>query len=147
MGLPFEPEPEITLKARFPEALRKVYNAQNVLDDPDTRASARREHVFDFFDGMRLIVSRDTDGQRTFLHASASMTEAGAAMLSDVKEFVGLMITHLVELRGEPLQGQAFLKQKGPAVHLLYEEGQGSGNCGHGLSCPFQFGRGDPNLN
>ena len=71
-GLPFEPETEEAMRARFEAALTPRYNVFTATgkDAP----SKKRQHVFDFPDLVRMVVSvdRDPNRGRTFLHASFS---------------------------------------------------------------------------
>ena len=72
--LPIQPEMFVDLKSRYSKALERIWDvrlvAEGVLDAP----SGKREHVFDFKDGLRLIVSRDHIGPFTCVHVSASHT-------------------------------------------------------------------------
>lgn len=72
MGLPFEPEIEDALRARYPDAVMDVYEVQKIMDGL-ARPGTMRKHVFDYFDGMRFIVSRDKVRNDIFLHISVSM--------------------------------------------------------------------------
>ena len=58
MPLPFEPEIEEMMKARFNDALSPVYILKGV-EQGGERPGQSRKHVFDYFDGTRLIISRD----------------------------------------------------------------------------------------
>lgn len=76
MALPLEPEPIEVLRARFGDALRRSYGPQEIERDPEADGPGlHREHVFDFTDGLRLIVSYDHLDQsqpEPILHVSAS---------------------------------------------------------------------------
>lgn len=74
--LAFEPEDSWDLTARFDAALEPVVEVpKNRNDGLSYRPGAHRQHVFDFRDGTRLIVSRDSDGAREFVHFSGSLTK------------------------------------------------------------------------
>ena len=72
--LPFRPEPIEKLKARYPAALRKVFDCTKGVPRP--RPGELYSQVFDFGDGIRLIVSRDRESESDiYLHLSASFVE------------------------------------------------------------------------
>lgn len=84
-GLPFEPEDPDALRARYGEAV-----AEPIRVSPDAQMPAGplpRKHVFDFRNGLRLIVTRDLldDGgrKRCFIHVSASL-ERGSYLYGKV---------------------------------------------------------------
>lgn len=57
--LPAAPESMEVAKARYPEAIREVYD---FTDDPNAvmgDPGSKRKHIFDFEDGLRLIVTRE----------------------------------------------------------------------------------------
>lgn len=70
--LPIVPEPDDQLRARYSAALERVFEPC-----PSPRPAELREHVFDFADGIRLVVSRDRVADPRFigiyLHISASL--------------------------------------------------------------------------
>jgi hypothetical protein len=102
--LPFEPEIEETLKARYPEAIRDVVDIGKIGSNPEVRPGLSREHVFDFFDGLRLIVSRDKMDLTTVVHISASMYPTNTFVR--VEEFFDFVMEHFVAIRGKPVIGQ-----------------------------------------
>lgn len=72
--LPFEPQQFEEVKARFPVALMSTYDCRSGIPSPTP--GELRAHVFDFTDGLRLIVSRDKeDGDAPYIHVSASAIE------------------------------------------------------------------------
>lgn len=73
--LPFAPEPEAALRARYPAALAELYDAEGVRLGSVTPPTRRRPNVFDFEDGLRLIVSRDDHGGEAgvVVHLSAGL--------------------------------------------------------------------------
>lgn len=72
--LPFKPQPIDTLKARYPAALRKVFDCTKGVPRP--RPGELYSLVFDCEDGIRLIISRDRETESdVFLHVSASFVE------------------------------------------------------------------------
>jgi hypothetical protein len=76
--LPFRPEPLDRLRARYPEALREVFDPQSVTLGMQLPAWACPRNVFDCEDGLRIIVSRDDLGGRVgvVLHVSAALDPA-----------------------------------------------------------------------
>jgi hypothetical protein len=56
MGFHFSPQPTDKLKEKIPLALSKIWIADGDLTD---RPGLHREHVFDFDNGLRLIISKD----------------------------------------------------------------------------------------
>lgn len=96
MGLPFEPETIEQAKARLGAALDPVYHQQDVLDG---RPAQDRKHVFDFEDGMRLIVSRDElNGVEASTHVSASFEVEGAWKASGEVRLKRGLLPFLVEV-------------------------------------------------
>lgn len=72
--VPVNPEPLDALKARFPKALEFVFDAVGIRDKGLIRPGECVANVFDFEDGIRLIVSRELMPDRTrVLHFSASV--------------------------------------------------------------------------
>jgi hypothetical protein len=69
--LPFKPEPINKLKQRYTKALERIWVAEKgMIDVP----SHHRENVFDFQNGLRLIISRDVLREELGpqIHVSAS---------------------------------------------------------------------------
>jgi hypothetical protein len=90
--LSFAPESDEQLRARFAEALVGDYNGLTGMDAAGLRPGRQKRHVFDFQDGLRLIVSFDSMGLADrdpaaaefpgitvpLLHASASARKGSA---------------------------------------------------------------------
>jgi len=72
MGLLFEPEKKESLKARFMAALGRVYDVAKIVDHESDRPGQHRENVFDFEDGVRLIISAESFDGSMFFHVSGS---------------------------------------------------------------------------
>lgn len=72
MPLEFKPESVEQARDRFTKAVEKVWTVTAAML---SRPGIERENVFDFFDGLRLIVSREkvAHGTDVMLHVSASM--------------------------------------------------------------------------
>jgi len=74
--LPHQPESIDQMRARWDDAVSFCVDAEKIYDDPQTAyvPSQHRRHVFDFDDGVRLIVSRDQFHGEEKLHVSVSVT-------------------------------------------------------------------------
>jgi len=70
--MPYAPEPVESARKRMPAALHDVYDPLEVEAGKQTRPGLLRKHVFDFEDGMRMIVSRETMDGKLWIHASFS---------------------------------------------------------------------------
>ena len=55
MSLPFSPQDWRSLRSRFPDALRQVYDVESMLLGVWSWPWAVRANVFDFGDGLRLV--------------------------------------------------------------------------------------------
>jgi len=73
MGLPFSPEPEESIVARYHEALRPEIDVLHVAGHPEETPWKFRKHVFDFPDGIRMIASVDKAPGLHALHLSFSL--------------------------------------------------------------------------
>ncbi len=71
--LPFEPETEEQISARFKDAVTPEYDVEYVFKHPDKTPTKLRKHVFDFQDGIRMGVSIDFYGGLRFMHFSFSV--------------------------------------------------------------------------
>ncbi len=84
--IPFKPEPDEALKARVYAAAADVYDILEVAKDLSTTPSKKPKHVFDFVDGMRLIISRDREGKHGPAHLHLSMSfEKGTLLYNRLK--------------------------------------------------------------
>lgn len=83
-GLPFEPETEEAMRARFEAALTPRYNV--FLATGKDAPSKKRQHVFDFPDLVRMVVSVDHEPNQnqTYLHASFST----GAVIKDTRAWI-----------------------------------------------------------
>ncbi len=71
--LPAEPQPMILMRRRFPAAVAQYVDIESVKLGTKLHPGELRRHVFDFADGLRLIVSREDWGARgKVIHVSAS---------------------------------------------------------------------------
>lgn len=137
-ALPLETQAIGMMALRFEFALEHVYREH----DPDDTAHApglKREHVFDFEDGMRLIVSRDHfEEHGLMLHVSSGiwrndrrldLSRPGAAMgfVTWTMGNLNKIADRTPRLRAEkPGLVQMFMMESG-SLHLFFrEEEQGS---------------------
>ena len=119
--LDFEPEPVAALKARYPKAVRKVFNPRYIQAHPEDAPTKDRTHVFDFPDGLRLGVSVDqADGERR-THYSASMYPTNP--YRDIVEYTKFVVDHINMLRPHEMTG-TLMTMLGPGgiLHCLYDE-------------------------
>lgn len=71
--IPFQPESDESLRARYHKAVEKPWSIDPKGPTPTDGPGKHREHIFDFEDGMRLIISIDKGPEDELLHFSASM--------------------------------------------------------------------------
>jgi len=123
MGLPFHPEPFDMLKMRFIGAMEPVYEVDRILAG-EARPGTQRKHVFDFDDGMRMVVSRERAGDEVVLHVSVSFT--GDAVVG--RELICSVIDKVNTLRGMTVPGlvKAFQTSQG-VVHFMFPESRNTG--------------------
>jgi len=125
MPLPIEPEPLEDIKARFHLALEGVVDGAKVASGEVERPAIDRKHVFDFENGMRLIVSVDKNFGMTFLHVSVSVNEAYCGKVSDGADIMASIMADARERvadlldRPEPELKTAFVSERG-VLHLGY---------------------------
>jgi len=114
--LPFKPQAIETLKARYPAALRKVFDCTKGIPRP--RPGELYSQVFDCEDGIRLIVSRDRETESdVFLHLSASFVEGyliwnvlKGSGLAGQRKFIEMVEVRFREISGDddPLEFHDF---------------------------------------
>ena len=89
----FNPQPLEQLKARFHEAISTLYNQIEVKEGNQPLPSKRPENVFDFGDGVRLIISREeTPEGNQVIHISGSICKEDGRLILDE-----ILIQHIVE--------------------------------------------------
>lgn len=84
--LPFQPETIASARRRFPRALREASNPLELIEGKGIPPSINRVNVFDFEDGIRMIVSLDDLVISKKIHVSASYTTEGADVLLGSKK-------------------------------------------------------------
>jgi hypothetical protein len=116
MGLPFQPETTEQLKARFEKAMETVYDADAIMNESTDRPVLHREHVFDFEDGIRLIISKDKTMGRVYLHVSASCQSQKVMTETDM---LNEILTKM-EAIGPELEGKGIVQTtEGGIVHFV----------------------------
>jgi hypothetical protein len=81
MTLPFQPESQERITARWRAAFSPIYDLRCSAPELKVRPGLLRRHVFDFDNGMRLIASRELLDEGIFDHVSLS-GPAGPVTLS-----------------------------------------------------------------
>ena len=134
--IPFEPELVETMRLRYKDAVRDVVDIQKIAQKQIEPPSLNRKHVFDFYDGLRLIISRDGDGARVFLHFSASVNPGSREEFHCPKEFIDFVVEHIQELASDdPPTGIAeIFFTKGGVLHILVSNVSGN-TCLMGNPC------------
>lgn len=116
MTLDFMPETEETLKARYPKALKAIvgkFNPENLTED-------FREHVFDFFSGMRLVISKESVKLCNMLYFVASMHSPSD--FDDPIEFTAFVLEHINRLRDKPMAGMVYITYDKGTLYLSAPE-------------------------
>jgi hypothetical protein len=75
--IPFNRQPTEQLKSRYQEAIKSSYDAAAVTHGQAERPGTKPQHVFDFENGIRLIISRDHYKGKEVIHISGSF-DSGA---------------------------------------------------------------------
>jgi len=122
--LPIEPESFDAMKARFALAVAEPVDTNEVREGLRPPPSRDRRHVFDFEDGMRLVVSVDRVIDKEFLHVSASGDERYAKSIKD-EGFEGLVEDVMLRICGllgrQPGNNvKAFMTKS--VLHIVFED-------------------------
>ena len=120
--IPFCPEPKVKLKARFPAALEDVYNIELIRAGKITRPGIIPKHVFDFEDGMRLIISRELYPDGVITHVSASWDlSVGPCPWKKLEDGLEDMLNRFAELGGKkPKKAQLRVTAEKGVPHLFF---------------------------
>jgi hypothetical protein len=122
IALPQEPESLEKMKARFPAALAEFVDVEEVGRNPAKAPGKNRKHVFDFADGMRLVVSTDIIEKKVLVHISVSGDARYAKSIhNSQEEFDEDLWLRLAALLGHrpPSSVQHFLSNSG-VFHLFF---------------------------
>lgn len=103
MGLPFQQESVESMQARFSQALDREFDADKIADGEPDRPGLHRENVFDFEDGIRIIISKDRTRGNLFLHLSGSSQLGRVSFKTMLEE----MVKRLLVLNQRPFSGVA----------------------------------------
>jgi hypothetical protein len=116
MGLPFKPETVDKLAERFDKALDSVVNVEQL---GKMRPGMNRKHVFDFEDGLRMIVSVDDFQQIRYLHLSGSLHKEQPKPINNM-DLLQMMVAKMLLLNGKSFSGVGNTTlSKGGVVHLV----------------------------
>jgi hypothetical protein len=116
--IPFSPQPIDRLKERFKTALSKSYSVSSVTDGKTERPGTKPEHVFDFENGIRLIISRDYHNGEEYIHVSGSF-DPGIYKRKVGSPLLIRMQMAYIEIRGEVIKFPRPIYSKGGIPHWL----------------------------
>lgn len=105
--IPFEPESIESAKKRIDAALVDVFDMAAIARMPESqRPGMDRKHVFDFEDGIRLLVSRDRmPGGEVIVHISASFDKELSGPLPPLTwDVIAKIKKRWLELGRKPLE-------------------------------------------
>lgn len=103
------PQPLPVLKQRFVDALKKLHNVKDIIKGTAPAPSGNAENVFDFEEGIRIIISRELYQEKVWLHFSGSITDAYKGP-TDV-QILGVIVKLFVELSGAQTTGLVYIGQ------------------------------------
>jgi hypothetical protein len=119
MGLPFKKESIQDLTARFPFALKRIYDVEKMCNAGADRPGNHRENIFDFEDNTRMIVSMDYYNDTLYLHVS------GSNKMKSGQELLKSILSKLQELCLRELPEHLnFHVTAGGVIHILHPLGQ-----------------------
>lgn len=108
------------LKEKYKNALSNPYSVDKVIEGSQIRPGIKPEHVFDFENGIRLIISRDYHGGKEYIHISGSYDEktykgkVGAPLLARMR-------MSYWEVSGKTFEFPKPIYSKGGIPHWLIE--------------------------
>ena len=126
--LPFEPQEMKDMVTRYHEAVATTNDIELIQAGKAPVPSKDRKHVFDFQDGMRIIVSVDNLRSDVVLHVSCSVREEFingykfAGSIDDLFAFLKKEVERrLAEMRGSaiPHLEETFISEHG-VLHLMF---------------------------
>ena len=123
--LAFQAEKVEQLKGRLPEALVQAWDPDTMTDKMEDRPGLNRTNIFDFEDGIRLIISKDQIDGKLFLHISGSIHQtcecglevksvSGKWMLEQMVEHIQSLLSLKQDANGEAMASD------GGIIHLLF---------------------------
>jgi hypothetical protein len=116
MTLEFIPEIEESLKSRYSKALKTISGKFN----PEKPSENFRDHIFDFFDGLRLVVSKEHVNLCDMLHYVASIHSP--MDFDDPVEFAAFVLEHINILRDKPVTGMVNITYKRGVLYMSVPE-------------------------
>lgn len=117
--LEFQPELEETMKARYKDALTPIYDFHKVLAG-EQRPEELQKHVFDFYDGVRLIITHESKGYRILTHIVFSLNTP--MEFECIGQFAGFVLEHLNSIRQDWIVGEVQMMSDGNVAHLIVDE-------------------------
>jgi hypothetical protein len=128
--VPFEPQTLDELKARFHEAVSGVVDTDEIRRGLRPPPSREPKHVFDFDDGLRLIVSVDRVMDEEFLHVSASSNDDYKKTIKDegLSGLVEDVLLRLSAMMGrQPSEKINAFMSDGDVLHMIFYEDDDEG--------------------
>lgn len=114
MPLPFIAEPIELLKARFPKCLARIWNP-NEINAGGPRPGQFREYIFDFEEGLRLLISKTAFfPYDSSIHISASWEHDVPLNIETIVE-----LTKQIEEKYHLLGGKGRLTFLGMSAHFV----------------------------
>ena len=121
--IPFEPEPAEVLKKRVGAALETVVDSIAAASGECLRPGQQRKHVFDFEDGLRVIVSKEKIDHGVVLHTSCSAFSHGSILRNvNHDNLVNVLTKRLQELVGITQSPKQTMITGGGVVHLVFDD-------------------------
>ena len=114
--LPWQPESRDSIKARFAEALALDYDLQACRAEEQEPPGVNRKHVFDFEEGVRMIVSIDRSATERLLHLSFGLP---LHSLLIPRQLPAIAAAYAADLVGLAKPVEAFMTDR--AFHLFYQ--------------------------
>jgi hypothetical protein len=124
--IPFKPESIDSLKDRFCDALIDSYDVEEVRKGNIDAPSGQGQHIFDFEDGLRMIVSRDVSDGQDFIHISGSFGDERLQQLS-LEDGLAQIVKKYAMLSGDKSQRKMdYYVSEAGVVHLLFKNERSS---------------------
>jgi hypothetical protein len=121
--LPFKPETVEEMKNRFAPVLATLFSIEAIEQGKCKRPGEIRDFIFDFRDGMRLIVSREHLEKTCHLHVSASMTPESKLTYISVPALRNDIIYRLKQIHDIEYEIEdVFMTKPSGVVHLLLKD-------------------------
>lgn len=119
MSLPYQPETIEQVRKRLPQAINFVYDVDKVSKNEMSIPDENRENTFDFTDGMRLVIARESKDDKTVLHISAFSFKKTSY---DSKDFLNMILEKLIAIQLLK-EGILFVVTiKNNVMHLIFPE-------------------------